>query len=370
MTKRSSPASQGLTYPAAGVDSAAEEQGLHALLQWVNKTHRFRKGLGQARIDIGYFASVIDIGHGMGLAITTDGVGTKLLVAQMVGKYDTVGIDCVAMNVNDLICVGATPLSMVDCLTIEEARPDVLEQIGKGLYEGAQRAHVNIVGGEIAQARDMVKGYRPGLGFDLTGTCVGTVPLEAINIGQDVREGDIVIGLRSTGVHSNGLTLARKALFEAAEMPIGQRVPDLGRSLGEELLEPTAIYVDEASALQSAGVTPKALANITGDGLLNLGRVAAPVGYVLDSLPEAHPIFHLIQRAGNVPLAEMFRVFNMGVGFCVVVGPQDVDRALHALRQPGLSTPHVLGHAVADREKRVRVPRYRLVGSEGVFRLE
>ncbi len=353
-------------YAVSGVQASPTESGLSALLGWVRRTREFRQGLGEAREDVGYFANVIDIGHGLGLAITTDGVGTKLLIAQMAGRYDTIGIDCVAMNVNDIICVGATPLSLVDCLSVEESSPEMLDQIGKGLYEGARQAQVNIVGGELAQVRDMVRGYKPGLGFDLTATCVGTVPLDEINTGGDVRAGDIVVGLRSSGLHSNGYSLVRKVLFDS-EYTLDDRPAEIGRSLADELLEPTRIYVPQAAALREWGVRPKALANITGDGLLNLSRVSAEVGFVLDMLPEPHPIFRLVQEAGGVSDAEMYRVFNMGIGFCVVLAPELADPALQALAESGAEAL-IIGHAVEDAARGIRLPEQGLIGQDGAFR--
>lgn len=355
------------TYASSGVDLASEEHGLRSLLHWVNKTHAFRAGVaGAPKIDIGYFASVIDIGHGMGLAFTTDGVGTKLLVAQALGKYDTVGIDCVAMNVNDAICVGAEPISMVDCIALEEPRDDLLEAIGRGLYEGARLANVSIVGGEIAQIREMVRGERPGYAFDLTGTCVGTVPLDKILIGQDIRPGDAVIGLRSSGIHSNGMTLARRALFADGKYRVDQHVAELGRPIGEELLEPTRIYVAEAMALLRSGLRVKAFSHITSDGFLNLTRVQAEVGYVIESLPPPQPIFDVIRRAGRVEEPEMYLAYNMGIGLCVVVDPADEAAALAILAQ-FRSEAQRIGYVVADAERKVRVLPAGVVGVGGRF---
>src|SRR5512134_4042712 len=195
------------TYSSAGVNTVKEEAALAGLLTWVGKTLAF--GRHRPALDFGYFASVLDLGNGTGLALSTDGVGTKLLVAEMLDRYDTVGIDCVAMNVNDLLCIGAEPLAMLDYIAVQEADPQMLEAIGKGLYEGARQANISIPGGEIAQVRELIQGVREGRGFDLAGACVGTVPMDRIIVGQDIRPGDVVIGLRSSGIHSNGLTLAR-----------------------------------------------------------------------------------------------------------------------------------------------------------------
>ena len=272
------------------------ELGLRALLGWVNRTSEFR-GAGQPgrkAVEVGFYASVVDIGHGLGLALCTDGVGTKVLVAQMLERYDTIGIDCVAMNVNDAICVGAEPMSFLDYIAIEAASPAVLEAIGKGLYEGARQAGVNIVGGEISQMAAIIKGERPGQGIDLVGMCAGIVPLDRIIVGRDVKPGDAIVGFASSGIHSNGLTLARKALFEAGGMKPYERVAELGTTVGEELLKPTHIYVKPVMDLLRANVPVRALAHITSDGFLNLARIDAQVGFRLDRLPRPRPIFELI----------------------------------------------------------------------------
>ena len=354
------------TYAAAGVDSVAEETGLESLLGWVGKSLGLRQGLGASKLPIGYFAAVVDIGHETGLAISTDGVGTKLLVAQMMNKYDTVGIDCVAMNVNDVLCVGAEPVSLVDCISVQEANPYLLAEIGKGLYEGARLANVTIPGGEIAQIRDIIKGVREGYGFDLVGTCVGLVPLSKVIIGQDVQPGDVVVGLRSSGIHSNGLTLARDILFKKRQIDPNEYVPELGRAAGEEILEPTRIYVAEVVEMLRSKLSIKALIHVTGDGFLNLTRVAADVGFVIDSLPPPHPVFTLIQRWGQVADEEMFRVFNMGIGFCVVTSPGDADAVVAIAQRHGVEA-FKIGHATADPEKKIVLPAQGLIGKRDSF---
>jgi phosphoribosylformylglycinamidine cyclo-ligase len=352
------------SYSGTGVNTIKEEAALAGLLRWVGQTVTF--GRCKPVLDFGYFATVLDLGHNQGLALSTDGVGTKLLVAEMLDKYDTVGIDCIAMNVNDLLCVGAEPLAMLDYIAVQEADPAMLEAIGKGLYEGARQANISIPGGEIAQVRELITGLRPGRGFDLAGACVGLVPIDRIIVGQAIQPGDVVIGLPSSGIHSNGLTLARDVFFTRAKMRPEQHVPELGRSIGEELLEPTRIYVREVLDVLRSGVDVKAMSHITSDGLTNLLRVQAVVGYVLDTLPEPPPIFPLLQRLGKVSDEEMFQVYNMGVGFCLVVAAAEVDRALEVLRRHG-AAPLVLGRAVADPDRTVRLPNG-LVGQGNDFR--
>jgi len=360
------PAHDGFTYQQAGVDTEQASTGLKGLLHWVVQTHALRQDVGAVRLPIGYYANVIDIGHGLGLAISTDGVGSKLLVAQLMDKYDTVGIDCVAMNANDILCVGARPLSLVDYLAVEGPEARLLEELGKGLYEGAKQANITIAGGELAQIGEMIKGVRDGYAFDLAATCVGTVPLDRILVGQEVRAGDVLIGLASTGIHSNGLTLARRVLVDQEGLRVDQHVPELGRLLGEELLAPTRIYVPEVCAMLDAQLPVKALLHITGDGLLNLRRIQAPMGFVIEQLPEPHPIFRLIQACGRVSEAEMHQVFNMGVGFCVVTTPAAAAQVHAIARQHGVTT-YELGHAVADPERRIWVKPKGLVSVGNAF---
>src|SRR5215472_15862700 len=187
-------------YKTAGVDIKAAQSGLDKIIDHIKSTWPAPGDLGAVKLDIGYFANVIDVG-GIGLAICTDGVGSKSIIAQMMNRYDTIGIDCVAMNVNDAICVGARPISMVDYIAIEKADVEILGAIAIGLTEGAKQAGISISGGEISQLKEVIRG------FDLIGMAVGIVPLDRIIIGRDLVPGDVVIGLESSGIHSNGLTL-------------------------------------------------------------------------------------------------------------------------------------------------------------------
>jgi phosphoribosylformylglycinamidine cyclo-ligase len=347
------------SYKAAGVDVAEADAGLRHIVERVTQTWP-KSGFGAVQLPIGYFANVVDIG-GMGLALCTDGVGSKAIVAQMMQKYDTVGIDCVAMNVNDLLCVGARPVSMVDYIATERADAAMLDGIAIGLAEGARQASVSISGGEISQLGEMVRG------FDLVGTAVGTVPLDRIIIGRDLKPDDRVIGIASNGIHSNGFTLARRALFQRGGLAADQMIPELGCSLGEELLRPTFIYVPEILEIIEHIPSVKALIHITGDGLLNLPRVEAEIGFVLDNLPAPPRIFDLIQEHGAVGRAEMFEVFNMGIGFCLVVAAADVDAALAILARHKRQA-WVIGQAIADPTKSVHLPQHNLIGRGKQFR--
>lgn len=352
------------TYDSAGVNTDQEERGLQLLIERVQRTWP-ASGIGTVQLPIGYFANVIDLG-GIGLAITADGVGSKVLIAQMMEKYDTVGIDCVAMNVNDLLCVGARPVSMVDYIAIQRADPEVLADLAEGLRRGAELANVSIPGGEIAQLPDIVIGHGSGIGFDLAGMAVGTVALDRILIGKDLREGDVIVGVESSGIHSNGMTLARQALFQKGHLTVETKLPALDCSLGEELLKPTHIYVREAMEILDQGIAVKAFAHITSDGFLNLSRVAAEVGFVIEQMPAIPPVFPVIQEYGGIDDAEMFRVYNMGIGFCIVVSARDADQVIACVRRHGKQAS-VLGHVVSDPRRRVHVKPAGLVGEGKYF---
>lgn len=353
-------------YAAAGVDSTKAEAGLSRLRTWVEKTFSLNP-IARPHLPLGYFANIIRLdGLNTGIAISTDGVGTKLLVAEQMRKYNTVGIDCIAMNVNDLLCVGATPVSFVDYIAVEELEPDVLEEIGEGLFRGAQMARVSISGGEIAQVREMLRGVRPGSGFDLAGTAIGVVPLDRVIIGEEVQPGDVVIGLASSGIHSNGLTLARRILLHDSKLTVDSYLQEFGRTVGEELVEPTRIYVPEVTAMFAAGLQIKALIHLTGDGFLNLTRTAAPIGYHIDTLPPTPPIFRVLQEVGKLHDAEMFQVYNMGVGFCVVVTEADADRVMQIAAERKLPAWRI-GQTVAAPERTITIEPRRLRSHEQRF---
>jgi phosphoribosylformylglycinamidine cyclo-ligase len=250
---------------------------------------------------------------------------------------------------------------MVDYIAAERADADVFDQIAIGLAEGARQAGVSISGGEISQLPDIVRG------FDLVGTAVGIVALDRILVGRDIEPGDRVIGIPSSGIHSNGMTLTRRVFFEQAGVKIDTHVAELGCTLGEELLRPTVIYVPEILDVLNEVSSVKALSHITGDGLLNIPRVAAEFGFVIDDLPSPPPLFPLIETLGGVSRAEMFEVYNMGIGFCVVVAEGDADKTLAILARHGRKAS-VIGHAVADPTRSVQLPREKLVGTGKRFR--
>ena len=345
-------------YKEAGVQTLADGTSMKGLLQWVDKTFAFRDPdeYGHVLLPIGFFANVIHIGNNMGLAVSTDGVGTKLLVAEQLQKYDTIGIDCVAMNVNDLICVGAEPISFLDYIAVAEYDPVTIEQIAIGLHEGCKQARVSIPGGEIAQVKDLLHPKKTA--FDLVGTAIGTVQKDSILTGKEIEEGDVILGFPSTGLHSNGFTLARKVLLECSSHP--------SRDLLMELLTPTKIYVEAAMKLLNH-FTVKGFANITGDGLLNILRLDSCVEYVIDNPLPVLPIFQTIQRIGCIPVEEMYKDFNMGLGFVAIVLQNEYEAIHTFLDQQGIDHAQI-GTIQKSQHPKLTVPSLSLVAEQGTIR--
>jgi phosphoribosylformylglycinamidine cyclo-ligase len=337
-------------YAQTGVDTAAADRGVAAL---VGVLRTIDTGRPSRAVPLpGHFAAVLEVAPNLGVALGTDGVGSKLIVAEQAGRYDTVGIDCVAMNVNDVVCVGAEPIAVLDYLAVERVDPDVMRAIGVGLARGAELAGVEIPGGELAVLPEMIRGHPSPHGLDLVASCVGTVSLDAIVTGADCRPGDALIGLPSSGLHSNGYTLARRAL---AALALDDRPDALGgESLADALLEPTVIYVRAVLALLASGLPVHGLAHITGGGLLNLLRLNAEVGFDVSAPPDVPPVFDLIAELGAVAGAEMWGVFNMGCGFCAVVPEAAAGEAaaLLAAHHPGARRIGTL----TDRAGRVVIP--------------
>ncbi|MFL5911884.1 MAG: phosphoribosylformylglycinamidine cyclo-ligase [Gaiellaceae bacterium] len=328
-------------YARAGVDTSRADQAVSALVSVLRSIDPGRES--RAVLGSGHYANVLRIDDRLGIALSTDGVGSKVIVAEELGRFDTVGIDCIAMNVNDVICVGAEPIAVLDYIAVEAADPDVLRQIAEGLKAGAEQAGVEIPGGELAQLPELIRGHPSPYGFDLVGACFGTVALDSIVTGARIQPGDVVIGLPSSGVHSNGLTLARRALPDMSEAP-----PELGgRTVGETLLEPTVIYVRAVMDLLRSDVEVRGLAHITSGGLGNLLRLEADVGYRIDSSLPTLPIFDLIAERSGASDDELHDVFNMGCGFCCVTRAAQADDALELLarRHPGAA---VIGRATAE----------------------
>lgn len=357
-------------YASAGVDEEREQDVFaRAMRPWLARTKVASPMVTHITgLASGYFATLMHIPPGPPLALTTDGVGTKILLAREANRWEPIGIDCVANNVNDLICVGAVPLALLDYIATDRIDAGVLEAVAHGLSLGAALAGIAIPGGEIAQIGAMLapaEGGPPML--DLVGTAIGALPPGRVPVdGSAVSEGDVILALPSSGLHSNGYSLARRALFEMAGMTLADRVPGTTRRLDDALLEPTRVYVSAAEALWTAGVIPRGLVHISGGGLLNLARLAADVSYSLDALPPPPPIFGLIAEAGRVPAATMFATFNMGTGFCVVVSPAETQTALDALKSAG-EEPVLAGSVTRRPGRYVSIPSAGLLGRGDAF---
>lgn len=349
------------SYAAAGVDIAEADAGVRALVDVLRTIDPGRPSLSV--LPSGHYANVLRVAPNLGIAVGADGVGTKVIVAEQTGRYDTVGIDCIAMNVNDVICVGAEPIAVLDYLAVEEADPEVLAAIARGLKEGAEQAGVEIPGGELAQLPELVKGHPSPKGFDLTGACFGTIALDAIVTGEKIAPGDALIGIPASGVHSNGLTLARHALLESGGLGLDAKPAELnGDSVADVLLEPTVIYVRAVLDLLRSEIPVHGLAHITGGGVLNLLRLGKGIGYEIDAPLPVLPVFELIASLGKVDPAEMWKVFNMGCGFVATVPQAHADAAAELLGQRHPGTRRI--GTVTDHAGRVTMPGLGLTGDE------
>jgi phosphoribosylformylglycinamidine cyclo-ligase len=332
-TQRPSAAGTGDAYATAGVDTGAADRAIGALVAVLRTVDT---GRAARTVPLpGHYAAVLEVAPNLGIAVGTDGVGSKLIVAELTGRYDTVGIDCIAMNVNDVICVGAEPIAVVDYLAVEQTDPGVFEAIALGLKVGAEQAGVEIPGGEVAVLPELIRGHPSPGGLDLTAACFGTVALDRIVSGADCAPGDALIGVPSSGLHSNGYTLARRVL---EPLGLDHRPAALGgATVADALLEPTVIYVRAVLELLRSGVPVHGLAHLTGGGLSNLLRLSDRVGFAIEEPLAVPPVFDLVREHGAVPEAEMWGIFNMGCGFVAVVPDAAAGEAaaLLAARHPG-----------------------------------
>lgn len=335
---------KGSTYKRAGVDIDAANRSVEMIKKWVDLTKRpeVLEGIGAFG---GFFALDNRKYREPVLVSGTDGVGTKLRVAQMYGVYDTVGIDLVAMCVNDVLAHGAEPLFFLDYLAVGKLEPVMVEELVKGVSEGCLQAGCALIGGETAE----MPGFYGVDEFDMAGFVVAVVERSRLINGSTIRHGDALVGLKSSGLHSNGYSLARKVLLEDAGLKLDQHVEELGQSLGEALLTPTRIYVHSILTLLEE-IEVRGMAHITGGGLAeNLQRIM-PTGLrpdiVTDAL-EPHPIFDMIARLGGVAPQEMLRTFNMGIGYVLVVAPDKVKEIMMRLRLVG-QEPLVIGQVGFD----------------------
>ena len=333
------------SYKNAGVDVTAGYQAVELM-----KGHVARTKIPGVVSGIGGFGGLFqpDL-SGMKepvLVSGTDGVGTKLKIAMLLDRHDTIGVDCVAMCVNDVVCSGARPLFFLDYIACGKNIPEKIAQIVAGVAEGCVQAGCALIGGETAEHPGMM----PEDDYDLAGFTVGLVDKEKIIDGSRLQKGDVLLGLESTGVHSNGFSLVRK-VFQVDEKAVGRYVPELGKTLGEELLTPTKIYVKPLLELiASCGV--KAVSHITGGGFYeNIPRMMKDglTARVEKAKVPVRPVFRLIQEEGKIPERDMFNTFNMGVGMCVAVAPEDADRALEILNAAG-APAHCIGEVAEGGE--------------------
>ncbi len=319
-----------LTYADSGVDIHQENRSIEAM-KAVLKSRR--KGFGAPMTEIGHYAGLLDMGS-FALAMTTDGVGSKVLIANAISKWDTVGIDCIAMNVNDLYAIGAEPIAFVDYLAVEKVDPERAAQIAVGLARGAEISNMTIVGGETASLPEIIRG------FDLAGTAIGVVDKDKVVTGEKIREGDVLVGVPSSGLHSNGYTLARRIIAES-KYTYFDAMPGGDKSIGEELLTPTRIYPEIVELVKKCDV--HGLAHITGSGLLKLRRISG-LGFEITDPLEPQPVFRFLQEQGNVDDEEMYRTFNMGMGFLIAL---DESEAKEACRIMGPGT-RIVGSIVKE----------------------
>ena len=332
--------SESASYKAAGVDITAGYRAVELM-----KKHVARTMIPGVLEGIGGFGGLFELDmKGIQrpvLVSGTDGVGTKLKLAFLMDKHDTVGIDCVAMCVNDIVCCGAKPQFFLDYVAVGKNVPERVAQIVGGVAEGCVQAGCALVGGETAE----MPGFYPEDEYDLAGFSVGVVDKSKILDKETMQEGDVLIALPSSGVHSNGFSLVRK-VFQVENGGLDRRYADLGQTLGETLLTPTRIYVKPVLALLKAGVRIRSISHITGGGFYeNIPRSLAEgmTARIERSAVRVPPIFDIIAREGGIPERDMFNTFNMGVGMCLTVAAEDVDLALDSLADAGEDGAYALG---------------------------
>ena len=332
--------SESASYKAAGVDITAGYRAVELM-----KKHVARTMIPGVLEGIGGFGGLFELDmtgiQRPVLVSGTDGVGTKLKLAFLMDKHDTVGIDCVAMCVNDIVCCGAKPQFFLDYVAVGKNVPERVAQIVGGVAEGCVQAGCALVGGETAE----MPGFYPEDEYDLAGFSVGVVDKSKILDKNTMQEGDVLIALPSSGVHSNGFSLVRK-VFQVEKGGLDRRYADLGQTLGETLLTPTRIYVKPVLALLKAGVRIRSISHITGGGFYeNIPRSLAEgmTARIERSAVRVLPIFEIIAREGGIPERDMFNTFNMGVGMCLTVAAEDVDLALDSLADAGENGAYALG---------------------------
>jgi phosphoribosylformylglycinamidine cyclo-ligase len=307
-----------MTYRDAGVDVGRIRAAQKSIGEIISSTHKLL-ATGKVVSGFGHYAGLIRLGSQL-VALHSDGVGTKVLVAQLMNRFDTIGIDCVAMNVNDVICVGAQPVGFIDYIALRQPNERLVGEIAKGLVEGARQSQMAIVGGETAVLPDVIAGEEDA--FDLAGMVMGVIKGKPL-LGSAIKPDDVILGVESSGLHSNGYTLARKVLL--SKYSVDDNADHLVQTVGEELLIPTRIYVRPVMELLKKKTAVHGLANITGGSFTKLPRLNPKVRYDLDALPAPTGIFKQIQVDGGIDSKEMYRTFNMGVGFCVIAPKTSAD---------------------------------------------
>ena len=331
-----------LDYKSAGVDIEAGYRSVELMKKHVASTMR-PEVLG----GLGGFKNM----EKPTLLSGTDGVGTKLKLAFLMNRHDTVGIDCVAMCVNDVACAGGEPLFFLDYIACGKNEPEKIAEIVKGVAEGCRQAGAALIGGETAE----MPGFYPADEYDLAGFAVGIVDEKDLIDGKNIKPGDVLVGIASSGVHSNGFSLVRR-VFTMSEQALARYYDELGCSLGEALIRPTKIYVKALRAVREAGVAIKGCSHITGGGFYENVPRMLPEGtraaIEKDSYP-VPPIFRMLKREGNIEEQMMYNTFNMGIGMVAAVDPADADRAMEAVKAAG-ETPYVIGRVTAG-EKGVDV---------------
>lgn len=362
---------QGITYKDVGVDTAKIGK-IHSIIGgMIAGTH------GEHVISgYGHYAGLISIDDERVLAIHVDGVGSKVIVASLAKRYSTIGIDCIAMNANDVVCVGAEPIAFVDYLAVRSPDADMIEEIMKGLAQGAREANLSIVGGELAVLPDLLagefemskgkgKGKTRGRGkvkervdnaFDLAGAVIGIARKDELILGESISAGDVIVGIASNGLHANGYTLVRHLLL--SRYRLDERIDELGSTLEDELLKPTRIYVKPVlDMIRSMDI--HGIAHITGGAFKKLTRLNSNVRFVLNSMPEPPSIFKLIKMHAKIDDAEMYSTFNMGIGLCVIAAKGDEDAIISICKNHHDMDAYVIGKV--EEGKGVYVNDIRLV---------
>ncbi len=329
-----------MDYKTSGVDIEAGYRSVELMKEHVKKTMRPEVLGGLGGFSGAFSLAKIKEMKDPVLLSGTDGCGTKVKLAMIMDKHDTIGIDAVAMCVNDIACAGGEPLFFLDYIACGKNYPEKIAQIVKGVAEGCLQSDAALIGGETAEH----PGLMPEEDYDLAGFAVGVCDRSEMITGEDLEEGDVLVGMASTGVHSNGFSLVRK-VFPMTRESLETRYDELGMTLGEALLAPTRIYVKALKSIKEAGITVKACSHITGGGFYeNIPRMLPEGKHAVvekDSYP-VPPIFALIAERGNIEEQMMYNTFNMGLGMIVALAPQDVDRAMEAIRRSG-DTPYVVG---------------------------